>query len=147
MDRAFQLTNASFGDFVLGSEVMASFTLHIYAALAQQERRLISLRTSAGLQAAKARGVKLGRQGRSPISSATLQRLATRSWSLLRETVDLSAHKAAGVIEARGLGKISLRTVMRARVRLGLGKTPRRGVGRPRPGYVGIAIGQVSLVY
>ena len=32
------------------------FTLHIYAALAEQERRMISQRTSAGLQAAKAKG-------------------------------------------------------------------------------------------
>ena len=38
------------------------FTLHIYAALAQQERLMISQRTSAGLQAAKQRGVKLGNQ-------------------------------------------------------------------------------------
>src|SRR6478609_8423668 len=36
------------------------FTLHIYAALAEQERRMISERTKAGLQAAKARGVVLG---------------------------------------------------------------------------------------
>src|SRR3954451_17361674 len=37
----------------LGRNV-APFTLHIYAALAEQERRMISERTKAGLQAAKA---------------------------------------------------------------------------------------------
>ena len=97
------------------------FTLHIYAALAEQERRMISQRTSAGLQAAKARGVKLGRQ---EIADAQRYAAAARDAILepvLRETIELSAQKAADVIEQRGLGKISLRTVMRARVRLGLG--------------------------
>ena len=36
------------------------FNLHIYAALAKQEREIISKRTKAALQLAKARSVKLG---------------------------------------------------------------------------------------
>jgi DNA invertase Pin-like site-specific DNA recombinase len=41
-----------------------AFQLHIYAALAQEERRLISERTKAALQAAKQRGTVLGRNGK-----------------------------------------------------------------------------------
>jgi len=44
------------------------FMLHIYAALVEKERRLISARTKAALGAAKARGRRLGRSGsRQPI--------------------------------------------------------------------------------
>lgn len=43
----------------LGADV-DSFLLHIYSALAQKERSLISQRTSAALQAKKAQGIKLG---------------------------------------------------------------------------------------
>jgi len=40
-----------------------AFQIHIYAALAQEERRLISERTKAALQAAKQRGIVLGKTG------------------------------------------------------------------------------------
>lgn len=42
----------------------SDFQLHIFAALAQEERRLISLRTKAALAQAKARGTTLGKNGR-----------------------------------------------------------------------------------
>jgi DNA invertase Pin-like site-specific DNA recombinase len=42
------------------------FVLHLYAALAQKERELISSRTKAGLAAAKARGTLLGSAARKP---------------------------------------------------------------------------------
>src|ERR1700722_2088930 len=40
------------------------FVLHLYAALAEKERNMISARTKAGLAAAKARGTKLGMAAR-----------------------------------------------------------------------------------
>lgn len=40
------------------------FQLHIFAALAQEERRMISERTRSALQEAKRRGVTLGRNGK-----------------------------------------------------------------------------------
>jgi DNA invertase Pin-like site-specific DNA recombinase len=52
----------------LGKDVN-TFMLHIYASLAEQERTLISERTTAALAAAKARGVKLGNPNLDQVSA------------------------------------------------------------------------------
>jgi hypothetical protein len=46
------------------------FMLHLYAALAEKERRVISARTRDALQAAKARGQVLGRNGAERLAPA-----------------------------------------------------------------------------
>ena len=83
---------------------------------------MISQRTIAGLAAAKAWAESLA------LSSASwraknVAAAAARDAELepvLKELSHLSARAAAEEIGRRGLGKLSYRTVMRARVRLGL---------------------------
>jgi DNA invertase Pin-like site-specific DNA recombinase len=99
------------------------FTLHIYAALAQQERKMISDRTRAGLAAAKARGVQLGNPA---LASGNREAAADRARGLrdiFAELASLSAHKAAAELNARGIdtptgAPWSAKTVLRVRGRL-----------------------------
>jgi len=67
------------------------FQLHIYAALAEQEREFISLRTKAALAVAKARGQKLG-----GLRDSTAARNAA-----MRIQADDHAQKVASTITAR----------------------------------------------
>lgn len=65
-----------------------NFQLHIYAAMAEQERKFISLRTKAALGAAKARGVTLG-----GLRDATGKRNA-----VVQEQAKVRAERVAGVV-------------------------------------------------
>ena len=103
------------------------FVLHIYAALAEQERRMISQRTVAGLEIAKANGVVLGSQGKilaAQNAAAAAERDAALR-PLLVELGDLSANAVARELNARKIstpnGKTwSAVTVLRVMNRLGL---------------------------
>jgi DNA invertase Pin-like site-specific DNA recombinase len=78
------------------------FMLHIYAALAEKERRLISERTKAGLAAAKRRGVKLGgRNAQSDKTAAEASERAEQLRPVLAELAGLSANKAAAELNRR----------------------------------------------
>ena len=91
------------------------FMLHIYAALAEQERDFISTRTKAALKAAKARGVKLG--GARP--EAEKRHLA------VKKLADQNAKRVMPIIvDSRKLGK-SLREI--AKVLNDLGVTTAKG--------------------
>ena len=85
---------------------------------------MISQRTRAGLAAAKARGKKLGTFGEE-LARKNAAAAAARDAELrpvLEELSHLSAQAVADEIERRGLGKLSYKTVMRARARLALQK-------------------------
>src|SRR5262245_53179609 len=77
------------------------FLLHIYAALAEQERRMISERTRAGLAAARKRGVKLGSAtiGQDNARAADVRAKALRP--VLEELKDKSAHAIAAELNSR----------------------------------------------
>jgi DNA invertase Pin-like site-specific DNA recombinase len=100
------------------------FMLHIYAALAEKERRLISERTKASLAAAKARGVKLGgANAQSELAAKEAQVRAEELRPLFTELAGLSARKAAEELNHRGIatpggGKWHAVTVLRVRERL-----------------------------
>lgn len=79
------------------------FTVHILAAVAQRERKLISERTKAALASAKARGVKLGNpNGAAPIrragkgTSAALEAVRRNAAGRAAEYAEIVADVRAG---------------------------------------------------
>ncbi|WP_336492751.1 recombinase family protein [Methylobacterium nigriterrae] len=85
-----------------------SFVLHIYAALAEKERQLISAHTRAALQAAKARGRRLGRNGSERLAPAykaeAIERTPAPVVSELK-TAGLSARGMAAELNRREIAR------------------------------------------
>ena len=80
--------------------------LHIYAALAQKERALISARTKAALKAAKARGVKLGNpDARQALVAARAARWKDTSANRAAALAAIRKIQASGIVSANGIAR------------------------------------------
>jgi DNA invertase Pin-like site-specific DNA recombinase len=103
-----------------------AFMINVYAAVAQEERRMISEHTKAGLAAAKARGVKLGGPRLASINETRQADAAKRAQAIAPVLLDLgglSARAAAAELNDRKVATPSgapwsAKTVIRARERL-----------------------------
>lgn len=100
------------------------FMLHIYAAVAEEERRMISNRTKAALKVAKSRGVVLGNAEQAATNKAAGISRAQAISETLRGLSALSARAAAAALNEQSVATAtgrpwSAKTVGRARNRLG----------------------------
>jgi DNA invertase Pin-like site-specific DNA recombinase len=87
---------------------LVRLTLHILAAVAEHERETIAQRTKAALQSAKARGIRLGRNGAdrlAPDNRAEAIERARQLAPVLSElqTAGMSARRMAAELAARGI--------------------------------------------
>lgn len=101
------------------------FVLHLFAALAEKERALISIRTRQALSAAKARGVSLGnpklnvaRKSAVEAVKSEANRYAANVLPIIREAQKAGAstlRQIADALNARGIGCWSLKRHTRTR--------------------------------
>jgi DNA invertase Pin-like site-specific DNA recombinase len=79
------------------------FMLHIYAAVAEKERRMIGERTKLALAAAKARGVKLGNAEQARANELIANDFAESLRSEIMPIINLPSRQIAGILNARGI--------------------------------------------
>jgi DNA invertase Pin-like site-specific DNA recombinase len=102
--------------------------LHLYAALAEKERRLISQRTRDALSAKKAKGVKLGGLNAGGIQKRDEARQRSEQLlSVFAELAGMSARAIAATLNERKVptpagGEWHSVTVIRVQKRLGLAR-------------------------
>jgi len=89
------------------------FILHLFAALAEKERALISRRTKDALAVAKARGVQLGNPELAAANRAAARERAEALRPVLMELRDLSANAAAIELNRRGVPRLPAASGMR----------------------------------
>jgi len=79
------------------------FMLHIYAALAEQERRMIAERTKHALAAAKARGVTLGNPEQAKANADQADAFAESLRETVWPVINLSSRQIAAYLNGRGV--------------------------------------------
>src|SRR5215831_17799128 len=89
------------------------FMLHIYAALAEKERRNISIRTKQALAAAKARGVQLGNPQQAKANKHEADRYAKALRPVLVELRHLPVEKIADELTKRKVATPARRPMAR----------------------------------
>jgi DNA invertase Pin-like site-specific DNA recombinase len=79
------------------------FMLHIYAAVAEKERAMISERTKAALAAAKARGKVLGNAKQAAANAELAADFAETMRATLAPIIDMPLRKIASILNMRGI--------------------------------------------
>ncbi|WP_419238633.1 recombinase family protein [Photobacterium leiognathi subsp. mandapamensis] len=86
------------------------FQLHLYAALAEQEREFISQRTKAALKSAKCRGKQLGR----PTSITELTEMGRKAGKVMKDKANVFAEKLRVILVSMREAGNSLRVIAQA---------------------------------